>query len=339
MCNKIIYFFLFLIFFSFSPANSQNYTAISAELTEYMDSIGFNNKKDIQSLPDNLLPSGISRLYILVYFNNEVDTLFLLGEGYDSTLYYFGIIEFNGVINTAKTDVLYEEDDETINIYSQMPFSAFYYGAKYNWDPENIEITLIKEWSDDPSINKLYEIDRLLSEGEIEKAGDLLYEIFYPGHYYNDYEMAIKFLRTGFNYAIKSFESGDVEKSCDFIKTSFEVFALTLGSDWTLQFLSLEDYEESGFALYMNFEEEFIQIMNYYGLFLAKADKIDKAIEILEYVLKLSPEFAEATLNLADTYYMAENQNKASTYYKSYIELMTNCGKENLIPQRAYDRQ
>lgn len=279
--KKTLSIFLFLLMvYALSSGDTGSYQVITDRLKGDLED-GSLARRNIQQLPEELLPEGISTLCILAYRLPEEgqDAIYLVGESRDGVLYDFGKVEFNGVMNIAKTDVLYR-DDGYVYIFSQQPFSAFYYGAKYNWDPDELELRVVDEWTGDPSQEKVERVEELLKEGEIKEAGELLYTIFYPGNYYSDYEMAVKFLRSAHKSADGLSNPTD---SCRLMDSSLDVFGLTVGSDWVFQFDSREEYEESYFGKYMDYEE-FEEIMRSYGGYLEDAGENRRAKDVYDYL-------------------------------------------------------
>ncbi|MGQ9705752.1 MAG: hypothetical protein ACUVWP_01945 [bacterium] len=310
-------------------------------LSYYVNNSGEFYRRDIQSLPNYLLPNGIDGLFILPYESKDGEiTLYLVGEkgvkgDSDWRLYDLGIVKFSGSYNSAKADVYYNESDGLIYITSQMPFSAYYYGAKYKWNKESVKLTLVEEWEDDPSARALEEVNALLEDDKISEAGDKLMSIFYPGHYYNDYEMTCKFLRSAHNFALSSYKKGQIKNACKYYKDASKVFELTVGSDWYMNFNTKEDYINSEYNKYMKFDD-FIEAINDYGFFLEQAGEVGDAIYILNAVVMLSPDRVVAHLNLGDAYLKCRNKEKARSEYLKYIKIMTEKGLIKEIPERVW---
>jgi len=323
--------------------NTIAYKELSTDLMNYYNNdVGEEYRRDIQSLPTNLLPNGIDALFIMPYEDaNGSMNIYLIGErgkkgDSEWKLYNLDKVKFTGNYNPPKTDVYYNEDDGLVYITSQMPFSAYYYGAKYQWNKESAKLTLIEEWEDDPSARALEEVEVLLKDGKISEAGDKLSSIFYPGNYYNDYEMTCKFLRTAHNFALSSYKNGDVKNACRYYEDALKAFELICGSDWYLNFNTKDDYINSEYNTYMSFDE-FIEAINDYGFFLEQAGKAKDAIYVLNAVVILSPEREVAHLNLGDAYWKSGNKEKSKSEYLKYIEIMTKKGLKDKIPERVWN--
>lgn len=76
-------------------------------------------------------------------------------------------------------------------------------------------------------------------------------------------------------------------------------------------------------------------ILNNYAFFLHEAGKDKfKVINILQQVIKISPERAVAYLNIGDAYYEI-NQEVAKAYYRRYIDIMYKNKKLALVPEKV----
>ncbi len=318
---------LILLLFLSIPARASH--PVSEDVLNHIKVTGSSDIRDIQNFPPSRLPDGIKSLFIITMPDDRTKII-LTGRGKDGIFHSFGRVEFNGELNIAKTDIFYDEEDGLIHIYSQMPYSAFYYGATYRWDKESEKLLIVKEWQEDPSAEALKEVEYLLSAGEIDKASEKLNNMFYPGHYYDICEMEVKFLRSAHKKALEQYKKGSND-GWKVIKTAISV----LGDKWVFRFNSQKDYEKSDFNKYMTYND-FISAVNDYGFFMEQAGKTGDAIFVLTYVLKLSPDRTPAYLNLADALYKDGSKEKAKKYYKTYMELMKKEGKD--IPSRVYER-
>jgi len=321
--------FIILIVFLFLSLPAEASHPVSEDVRKHIKVTGSSDIRDVQNFPPSWLPDGIKSLFIITMPQDRTKII-LTGRGKDGIFSSFGRVEFNGELNIAKTDVFYDEEDGLIHIYSQMPCSAFYYGATYRWDKESEKLVIVKEWHEDPSADALKEVESLLAAGEIDKASEKLNTMFYPGHYYDTPEMEVKFLRSAHKKALEEYRKGS-NNSWKLIKTAISV----LGDKWVFRFKSREDYEKSDFNKYMTYGE-FITAMNDYGFFMEQAGKCKDAIFVLTCVLTLSPDRTPAHLNLADALYKYGSKEEAKKYYKTYMELMKKEGKD--IPSRVYKR-
>lgn len=294
---------------------------------------------EIQYMPASLLPTGIASLKILpVYYGEEeFEGLALIGVGDDGELYDFGSVEFSGNYNPAKTDIFYDEGEGLVKILSQQPFSAFYYGARYRWDKDNQQLVLLEEWSEDPSAEAMNEVYDLLEQGLITDAGQVLNGIFYPGNYYNDYEMAAFFMQKAHQMALERYQQGNTEGAVEIMEEGFNAFSETLGSDWYMQFASREDYKQSDFAQYMDFSD-FIVDVNDYGFFLEQTGRAMEAVTVLREILLLDPDRVVVYLNLADALWRAGDTEEAESYYNKYASMMQKKGLSGDIPDRVWER-
>lgn len=79
----------------------------------------------------------------------------------------------------------------------------------------------------------------------------------------------------------------------------------------------------------------YANILNDYAFFLQEAGKDKfKVINILQQVIKVSPERAVAYLNIGDAYYEI-NQEVAKAYYRKYVDIMNKNKKLALVPEKV----
>lgn len=313
----------------------QAYEPVSQDLSDYLKGEGEVFIRDLDGLPGRIYPENIVRLFIIPY-PPETEQLFLIGRSQEGDYYNFGLVEFNGTYNTAKTYPFYDEEDGLIYFYSQMPSSAFCYCAKYRWDKEKIKLVLIEEWTEDPSREAMEEIEKFLTAGEIKKAEEKLTGIMYPGNYYTDSELAVKFLKSAHKKAVEDYRNGSND-SWNLIFYSLDASDYMGLNRWIFSFNSKEGYEKSEFKNYMGYED-FIVIVNDYGFLLEQAERLKDAIYVLEYTIKLSPDRTAAYLNLGDALYKNGNKEEAAEHYSTYMELMKKEKNEENIPDRVYER-
>jgi len=290
------------------------YTPVSEKVNTYIQEEGQVYIREIYEFPPTLLPENITVLFIIPCAPDSKELL-LVGKSEEGNYYDFGKVPFTGELNMAKTDIYYNTEDGLVYIYSQMPSVAFCYTAKYNWDTEKQRLILIDEWTEDPSAEALEEVEKLLAEGEIEKAAEELSYILYPQNYYDPCEMAVKFLRSAHKRAVEEYRAGSNDSWTLIMKSLND---LPLSGKWIFEFPSKNDYEKSDYAKYMEYKD-FIIIVNDYGFLMEQAGKAKDALYVLNYVLSLSPERTVAHLNLADALYKTGDKEEAKKYYTSYI--------------------
>jgi len=213
--------YIILIVFIFLSLPAKASGPVSDDVLNHIKGAGSSDIRDIQNFPSDLLPEYIKSFFIITMPDNR-EKLLLAGRGNDGTFYGFGRVEFNGELNIAKTDVFYEEKDGLIHIYSQMPYSAFYYGTTYRWDKQSEKLVIVREWQEDPSAEALKEVEYLLSIGEIDKASKKLNNMFYPAHYYDSFEMEVKFLRSAHKKALEEYRRGN-NNAWKLIKTAISI--------------------------------------------------------------------------------------------------------------------
>lgn len=74
------------------------------------------------------------------------------------------------------------------------------------------------------------------------------------------------------------------------------------------------------------------------GFLFEQAGYFREAIELLKEVIRKQPKRAVAYLNLADSYWAADNANQAAVMYEKYLSLMKEQGKVNKVPKRVIER-
>jgi len=326
---------LFLCFSVLLTGISFGYNKVPKDIITYIEGEGAANLREL-NLPLKLAPENIVKLWIIEY-PAESQKIILLGKSEDGIYCNFGSVEFKGEVNIAKTDIFYEKEDGYVYIYSQMPFSAFSYVGKYKWSKSAQSLTLIKSYTEDPSAESLKKVEDCLSKGNISKALENLRYMLYPGHYYDDKEMAVKFLKSSHKEAVKQYRDG----SNDSWKLMYDAITyfdyITEKGRWIFQFNSKKDYEKSDFIKYLSFDK-FIEAVNDYGFLMDEGGKSKDAVSVLKYIVKMAPERIPAYLNLADALYKTGNREDAKKYYKSYVELMKKDGRDKEIPKSVYDR-
>lgn len=308
---------------------------VSKDLLEYLSGENSQRVLEIRDFPGDQLPEGVNGL-LVVRYPEDSQHLILVGRGEGNAYYDLGALRFSGEINIAKGDGYYDKKDRLIHIYFQMPYSALYFAASYRWDREKAAMTQAGEESGDPSAEALQQVDSLLAAGEIKKAGEKLGEMMYPGHYYNEYEMAVKFAKKAHSAAVSQFKQGS-NTSWQLISDAMTPFDSLTGNRWLLGFKSAADFEKSRYASYIKFPD-MATIVNDYGFMLEQAGKLSDAENVLIYVLRLAPDRTPAHLNIADALFKSGKTMEARKHYQRYIELMKMEGKEKLIPSRAYER-
>lgn len=191
------------------------------------------------------------------------------------------------------------------------------------------------------------EIEKSLDKGEIKKAVKLL-NAKYDGKSADD-ERAKRLqsllLKAAHREALKSARAGSYKKAVEIMETAFE--AAPLGVEMVLHlnperqditFVPTEnDYRQYGFDKFLTWNE-YVEIANDYGFFLEQAGGAGYDIEVLQQVVKMSPQREVAHLNLADALWKRGNKQQAATEYKEYVNLMTAKGQAGNLPTRVRTR-
>lgn len=293
--------------------------------------------RGIEELPDSLLPRGCDDLLIVPeegYWEDAV--LHLVGAGADTT--DFGTFEYGGMYNPAKTEWRWLPADGIVQVYSQLPFSAFTYWAEYRLGTEPPALVLLGEGTMDPSRDAVDAARRMIDSGMVAQAVDTLSMIFYPQYYYESEEMGAALLRRSHELALQSYRDGDVMAACSVMALPFEHdYLFNLDCGWIPGIDSGEDYRAGAYAGHMPFEEAIV-IANDYGFFLLEAGHPERASVILEGVIAVAPDRAVAYLNLADALWALGRFGEARPLYRMYLELLGDDGLLDRAPEYAMVR-
>lgn len=288
----------------------------------------------IRDMPAEALPDGIDSLYVLPpasFSDNPEMRLVGTAEG---SLYDLGSVGFIGAYNSPKSDWWFDEPSGTVLAYSQMPFSAFCFTCSYAPGDYPCVLVLIRSGEDDPSSESLDRATALLDEGRLAEAYAELGEVFYPGHYYSDAEMAAAFLRRGHELALDAWEVGDGEAACSLMTEGLDIagsiYPLPItGSPSAGESLPLDGFITSG---------ELVEIENDRGFFLAETGRLTSAVPPLEWVVETDPGRAVARLNLADVLWGLGRTSDAIPHYEEYLRLLVELDRLDRAPDRAFER-
>ena len=292
---------------------------------------------NITPLFKNDMRSFVKFLYLVKGENEEGEVSLLLAADKKTELENYGEIEYHGdIFNSAKGWL--ERKEDTIILETQYPFSSATYSVKYLWDRRNVSFRYIGDELSDYSEEMLGEVDSLLKEGEVKEAAEALWDILYPQHYYNFYEMAMKFLVAGHREALKVYnKERNPEKALEIMEYSFEPMLNISDKAYIPVFYSKEEFNKSQFSQFIKFNN-YVRILNDFGFFLEQAGRVDEAIDILSAVIKLSPDRVVAYLNMGDALWKKGDKKRAEYYYTVYIRKMKDMNKEDLIPERVKRR-
>ncbi|MGE5372331.1 MAG: hypothetical protein ACM3QZ_10110 [Solirubrobacterales bacterium] len=293
------------------------------------DSLGLY---EIENVPTRLLPQGVTQLACLARKTpGSADgtgvSLRLVGK---TAKGYVDIcpLAFNQPFNIK---LFASYDHGKLDIYSQMPFSAFSYAAEYDWNGKTA--TLLREWQIDPSADRLREARIKLKKGEIKSAIALLNEMQYPLHYINAHEMAGVVLRSAHTKALRELKAGRATKA---LQTYEDAKDLDLINDL------LEVSDRKGFEAYDDAKgiswTQFVCAINDYGYVLEQANRCKGALPVLQRVIKLAPNRTVAYLNLGDVSWKLGQKKDAAGYYREYVRRMTEAKLQKQIPQRVRQR-
>lgn len=191
------------------------------------------------------------------------------------------------------------------------------------------------------------EIEKSLDKGEIASAVKLL-DAKYGEKSVNDERakhLQSLLLKAAHREALKSAQARNYKKAIEIMETAFQ--AAPLGITMVLylkperkdvKFVPTEnDYKQYGFDKFLAWSE-YVAIVNDYGFFLEQAGGTGYDVEVLQQVVKMSPQREAAHLNIADALWKRGNKQEAATEYKEYVTLMTAKGLAGNLPSRIKTR-
>jgi len=162
----------------------------------------------VDSYPFALLPGSTSALELIPIRIADADE-FMAGavEG-DEWLVLDTLVTSAWPFNAAKSWAWWDADCQRVVLASQEPFRMFTWFEA--WVPhEGAGFELVDEWQEDPSEEALAATRALLDSGLVEAATRRLYDIFYPQAYYDDLEMAARFLEASYRESQRMAARGD----------------------------------------------------------------------------------------------------------------------------------
>lgn len=285
--------------------------------------------RGIEDLPDSLLPPGCSDLLIVPeegYWENAV--LHIVGAGTDTT--DFGTFEYGGMYNPAKTEWRWIPADGIVQVYSQLPFSAFTYWAEYRIETEPPALVLLDEGTMDPSRDAVDAAWRLIDSGMVAQAVDTISMVFYPQRYYEPEELGAAALARSHGLALDLYRGGDAAAACSIMAVVIDsAYSFWSDSEWPCSYRSATAYDSSWVVRFLS-RDDYVEMINDYGFFLLEAGHPERASMILEGVIAVAPDRAVAYLNLADALWALGRFDEARPLYAEYQSLLD--GDELLDP-------
>ena len=194
------------------------------------------------------------------------------------------------------------------------------------------------------SAGKQAEAEKLLERGEIRRAKDLVSGILYGQRTVGSKEWGAKFLRAAHKHALDAFRQGKAEKAYELMETAFQYsggFVRIAPEDIDGErlveppvFILDEKLYEKDFSAHLP-RAEYIEIAGDYGFFLEQAGGNRKDVEVLQQVVRMSPERESARLNLGDALWKRGDKEKAIREYKEYKNLMASKKQLDKVPSRV----
>ncbi|MCK5786715.1 MAG: SUMF1/EgtB/PvdO family nonheme iron enzyme [Candidatus Sabulitectum sp.] len=327
---------LFFVLLSVSYGQTV-FAPVTGELLEHWNNTSRTARPMVYYFDTDNLSNGI---YEVVITGIEVEPglldMFLLGKTHDSEIpLLLGTSEYRGNYNFAKSDSRYNEEEDEISLYFQMPGSASYYAVCYRWDIDSGSLELLRYFSGDPSMEALERADSLMTQGKIAEAIREIDEMFYPGNYYDSDEMFVRLLRSVNRAAGETGAAGNFGEAVSL----FGDLAGFLHTDreWFTAFSDSLDYVNCDYSEYMGLGE-YAMIMNDYAYYLEQTGDLDKSLIVLRKVLDLKPERMVAHLNIADVLWALGEFVEAQEHYGVYTGMMTDRELTHQIPGYVQER-
>lgn len=112
---------------------------------------------------------------------------------------FTGYVPYPSPFNPGKTDVFYRPGDSSIEVASQLPYSAVYSTAVYSLTDQGL--LLLDSGMNDPYAWEFQEVMELLGQGRLSEAASAVDMIMYPQAMPNGRELCVYFLDAAFRCA------------------------------------------------------------------------------------------------------------------------------------------
>ena len=198
-------------------------------------------------------------------------------------------------INIAKSFA--ECKGKTVEIVSQLPYSATTQTVTFSWDGKSL--SKAEATTHDPAAAALERAWALLEKGDFEGAKEVLGEP-YVHRVVDPNEFQARLFVAAHKIALQRFRAKNTAGAVEIMDEAFGS-----GSDIN----PCEGILAAADA---------IEIVNNYGFFLGEVGRHEEALEVLEEVLEEAPDRAVARLNIADSLWALGKQDLARQHYGAY---------------------
>ena len=281
--------------------------------------------------------AGAGRVFVVVRENDQVLLVGLSGRA----VAWRKSFPLRTDVNKAKTYV--ECKGRTIELHSQLPFSAAEVVQTFSWD--GLDLKYISTRHEDPSAQFVEEIIKAAETGDTrtlrgflksESDGDI--GVMYP-HAYITRQLFTDAIRRGHNAATRLFKAGRAREAARRLALMFDVTA-RLNT-----ILGIDEKPSEKPDLWLaawKFQEmqavEYAYALNDYGYFLQQSGEDEAAVNIFAAVIREDAKRPVAYLNLADSLWTLNRKAEARSHYETYRRLMSAAKRVDQIPVRVSER-
>ncbi|HEV2912171.1 MAG TPA: bacterial transcriptional activator domain-containing protein [Pyrinomonadaceae bacterium] len=281
--------------------------------------------------------AGAAKVFVVVRENDQVLLVGLKGQ----SVAWKKSFPLREDVNKAKTYV--ECKGRTIELHSQLPFSAAEVIQTFSWD--GLRLKYVSTRHADPSAEFVEEVIRAAETGDTktlraflksESDGDI--GVMYP-HAYITRQLFTDAIRRGHNAATRLFKGGRAREAALRLSLMFDVTAKlnrVLGIDEEAS--KRPDLWLAAWKFHEMQPGEYAYALNDYGYFLQEAGDDEAAVNVFAAVIREDPTRAAAYLNLADSLWKLNRKTEARSHYETYRRLMSAAKRVDQIPVRVSAR-
>lgn len=232
-----------------------------------------------------------------------------------------------------------------ICIEGKWAFRNTYIQKRFRWNGK--KLIFLNESYRDYSEEVIKESLRHALEGNLIAAKNSLGGVLYPQQYLgNASKLVVEALKKGADKALILHRQKKDRQSIKILETIFDYTYALYKESKSLGHSNYPDLEELDIPekWIMTWKtldidmEAFIRPLNDYGFYLFTIGNNEKAVSVLNHVLKEDPNRTPGYLNLADAYWMLGHEENARQNYRIYIDKMKQAGNEKAIPSRILSR-
>ncbi|MBD3276991.1 MAG: hypothetical protein GF388_01715 [Candidatus Aegiribacteria sp.] len=191
--------------------------------------------------------------------------------------------DFPGMLNPAKTYAGFVENTDSMEVYSQYPFSANYFKAVYCYSEED-GLTLLEADSHDYYMERLQRMTESAEEGSFEDVLQAGWEVMYPGANPYAAEMCTLLLSQGMAQVNASIQSGEsIETAMEPMEEADGLAYNLIGDNLHKAVLAPEDYPgNAGLDI-----EEYKELLAQYAEYLDVSGNEEMANDVRTVLFRL----------------------------------------------------